>query len=136
MKRPIFFIWHEKALIGWNGKMGRWPMLKDSPRHEEAIFPHVTWRNIDWLKWLNGWMANTIVNARFSMCFPMTWSKGKCEFKYQYDEDALISWKTKFENHFEFNNFSSIGWKIAKSLSYKVNAQYHGSFLVSKCPFL
>jgi hypothetical protein len=85
-----------KRQIWW--PMGNSPCI--SPWDEEKnIFSYVTWRGIDWLTWLNGKMANRIVNGRTLMDFPMTWKnkcissccmRGKREFKCYYDEEALI----------------------------------------------
>jgi hypothetical protein len=60
------------------------------PWHEEAnAFFHAKQRNIDqFMRWLNGRMANKMTNGSFPMHFPMTW-KGKCELMCQYNEGAL-----------------------------------------------
>jgi hypothetical protein len=71
--------------------MGNSPCI--SPWDEEAnAFLHVTWKGIGWLRWLNGRMANRMVNGRF----PMTW-RGNYIFSCDMKRHWLVE-KIKFIN--------------------------------------
>jgi hypothetical protein len=64
---------YEKSLVGWNGWMRRWPMRNshaflDKMKRLANTFPSVTWRRINWLRWLHG----ETVKIHFSR-HPISW---------------------------------------------------------------
>jgi hypothetical protein len=128
-KQMDFLMSHEEA---WLVEMAKWEDGQydgqwESPHAflhdmEANAFLHVTWRCIDWLRWSMGDSSCISPWHGKDNAFPHVIQRNKCEFKWQFDEEALICGKSNFnfwlisndKNHFKFNNFFSIGWKFMK----------------------
>ncbi len=77
-------VWDVKGLI-LKGHI-EWPICKilhafPYKMEVQMSFLHITWKDIDWLKWLNGKMVTKVANGKFLMHFLIT-SRGKCISSY------------------------------------------------------
>jgi hypothetical protein len=79
----------ERANIEWP----IWKIFHPFPYKMEVqmSFFYMTWKDIDWLKWLNGKMVTKMANGKFLMHFLIT-SKGKCISSY----DMKRHWSVEF----------------------------------------
>ncbi len=98
---PSIKIWDVNGCLGfrvlgcerWNRRGNNEQPMRASqcicPWVEEAnAFALMTWKGIDWLRWLSDRMANMMINRRFLMHFRKRW-RDNCEFKCQSDEKAF-----------------------------------------------
>jgi len=128
---PMYFpmTWRSKCIFShhmkrhWLVEMVKWETPRAFLHDMEAnAFPRVTWRCIDWLRWSMGDSSCISPWHEKANAFHHVIWRSKCEFKWQYDEEALIGGKIIFyfllisndKNHFKFNNFCSFGWKFMK----------------------
>jgi hypothetical protein len=120
-------VWEVKGLI-LKGHI-EWPICKilhafPYKMEVQMSFLHMTWKDIDWLKWLNGKMVTKMAKGKLLMHFLIT-SRGKCISSYDMKRHWSIElnkweggqWEIFLRNK-NANAFFHVTWRGTDWLSY------------------